>query len=186
MPSFLQKFFPEVYKKTQEHGVESNYCKYDNQYLQLFTSSLYLAALVATMFASPVTRKLGRKHTMLIAGVFFIVGTILNAAGNTLIILIIGRIIIGCGVGFANQVLIYFIFFSSCYWLFFSYKFLFNFGGFYLMYLFFLHNRLCQCFFLRLHPQEFVEHLTSCSSLTSLLAFSLQTLSTMAPASKCL
>ncbi|CAL0320431.1 unnamed protein product [Lupinus luteus] len=103
MPSFLKKFFPETYKRTQEHGIESNYCKYDNQYLQLFTSSLYLAALIATMFASVVTRKLGRKQTMLIAGFFFIIGTVLNSVGNTLILLIVGRIILGCGVGFANQ-----------------------------------------------------------------------------------
>ncbi|GAU14863.1 hypothetical protein TSUD_46560, partial [Trifolium subterraneum] len=53
MPSFLQEFFPDIYKRTQEHVVESNYCKYDNQKLQLFTSSLYLAALVASMAASP-------------------------------------------------------------------------------------------------------------------------------------
>ncbi|XP_061338623.1 sugar transport protein 13-like [Gastrolobium bilobum] len=103
MPNFLQKFFPEVYRKTQEHGSDSNYCKYDNQNLQLFTSSLYLAALVATIFASGVTRKLGRKKTMLISGFFFIVGTVLNAVANTLPLLIIGRIILGCGVGFANQ-----------------------------------------------------------------------------------
>lgn len=106
MPSFLQRFFPEVYIRTQQHGEESNYCKYDNQNLQLFTSSLYLAALVAAMVASTITRKLGRKLTMLIAGVFFIVGTVLNALANSLIILIIGRIILGFGVGFANQVLI--------------------------------------------------------------------------------
>ncbi|ESW15229.1 hypothetical protein PHAVU_007G055500, partial [Phaseolus vulgaris] len=103
MPSFLQHFFPDVYKKIQEHGVDSNYCKYDNQTLQLFTSSLYLAALVATIFASSVTRKLGRKHTMLIAGVFFIVGTILNSVVNSLSLLILGRLLLGCGVGFANQ-----------------------------------------------------------------------------------
>ncbi|XP_061376533.1 sugar transport protein 13-like [Gastrolobium bilobum] len=103
MPSFLQKFFPDVYRRTQEHGIDSNYCKYDNQNLQLFTSSLYLAALVATLFASGVTRKLGRKQTMLISGVFFIIGTVLNAVANTLVLLIIGRIILGCGVGFANQ-----------------------------------------------------------------------------------
>ncbi|XP_061338620.1 sugar transport protein 13-like [Gastrolobium bilobum] len=103
MPSFLQKFFPDVYRRTQEHGIDSNYCKYDNQNLQLFTSSLYLAALVATLFASGVTRKLGRKQTMLISGIFFIIGTALNAVANTLVLLIIGRIILGCGVGFANQ-----------------------------------------------------------------------------------
>ncbi|KAL9317419.1 hypothetical protein ACSQ67_013936 [Phaseolus vulgaris] len=103
MPSFLQHFFPDVYKKIQEHGVDGNYCKYDNQTLQLFTSSLYLAALVATIFASGVTRKLGRKHTMLIAGVFFIVGTVLNSVVNSLSLLILGRLLLGCGVGFANQ-----------------------------------------------------------------------------------
>lgn len=109
MPSFLQSFFPEVYKRIQqEEEVVSNYCKYDNQTLQLFTSSLYLAALVATMFASSVTRTLGRKKTMLIAGFFFIVGTVLNAVVNSLILLILGRIFLGCGVGFANQVLIHF------------------------------------------------------------------------------
>ncbi|AES62670.2 sugar porter (SP) family MFS transporter [Medicago truncatula] len=104
MPSFLQKFFPDVYKRTQEHTVlESNYCKYDNQKLQLFTSSLYLAALVASMIASPVTRKLGRKQTMLLAGILFIVGTVLSASAGKLILLIFGRILLGCGVGFANQ-----------------------------------------------------------------------------------
>ncbi|MCH81110.1 hexose transporter, partial [Trifolium medium] len=104
MPSFLQEFFPDIYKRTQEeHVVESNYCKYDNQKLQLFTSSLYLAALVASMVASPVTRKLGRKQTMLFAGLVFIVGTALSALARTLALLICGRILLGCGVGFANQ-----------------------------------------------------------------------------------
>lgn len=102
MPAFLKKFFPVVYRKTQEEN-DSNYCKYDNQGLQLFTSSLYLAGLTATFFASYTTRKLGRKLTMLIAGVFFILGTIFNAAAANLAMLIIGRLLLGCGVGFANQ-----------------------------------------------------------------------------------
>lgn len=103
MPDFLKKFFPVVYKKTQEGEEHSNYCKYDNQGLQLFTSSLYLAGLTATFFASYTTRRLGRRLTMLIAGVFFIVGVIFNAAAQDLAMLIIGRILLGCGVGFANQ-----------------------------------------------------------------------------------
>lgn len=105
MPSFLKEFFPMVYKRTQEPGLDSNYCKYDNRGLQLFTSSLYLAALTATLFASITTRKLGRKLTMLIAGIFFIIGTVLNAAAQSLSMLIAGRLLLGCGVGFANQVL---------------------------------------------------------------------------------
>ncbi|KOM26583.1 hypothetical protein LR48_Vigan303s000500 [Vigna angularis] len=104
MPPFLKKFFPTVYKKTvQEKGLDSNYCKYDNQGLQLFTSSLYLAGLTATFFASCTTRRLGRRLTMLIAGFFFICGVVLNAAAQDLAMLIVGRILLGCGVGFANQ-----------------------------------------------------------------------------------
>ncbi|KAM1104023.1 hypothetical protein ACFX2J_012455 [Malus domestica] len=52
MPHFQKKFFPAVYRKTQEPGLESNYCKYENQGLQVFTSSLYLAALISTFIAS--------------------------------------------------------------------------------------------------------------------------------------
>ena len=105
MPDFLKKFFPVVYRKTQmKEEIDSNYCKYDNQGLQLFTSSLYLAGLTATFFASYTTRRLGRRLTMLIAGVFFIIGTVLNATAENLTMLILGRISLGCGVGFANQV----------------------------------------------------------------------------------
>ncbi|XP_024980207.1 sugar transport protein 13 [Cynara cardunculus var. scolymus] len=103
MPDFLKKFFPAVYKRTKEGDQDSNYCKYDNQGLQLFTSSLYLAGLTATFFASYTTRRLGRRLTMLIAGVFFIIGVVFNAAAQDLAMLIIGRILLGCGVGFANQ-----------------------------------------------------------------------------------
>nr|ADJ68005.1 putative hexose transporter [Manihot esculenta]ADJ68006.1 putative hexose transporter 2 [Manihot esculenta] len=103
MPDFLKKFFPTVYDKTQDPTINSNYCKYANQGLQLFTSSLYLAGLVATFFASYTTRKLGRRPTMLIAGIFFIIGVVLNTAAQDLAMLIIGRILLGCGVGFANQ-----------------------------------------------------------------------------------
>ncbi|XP_049406006.1 sugar transport protein 13-like [Solanum stenotomum] len=103
MGPFLQKFFPTVYKRTKEKGLDSNYCKYDNQGIQLFTSSLYLAGLTATFFASYTTRKLGRRLTMLISGCFFIIGVVLNAAAQNLAMLIIGRILLGCGVGFANQ-----------------------------------------------------------------------------------
>lgn len=105
MPSFLKEFFPEVYERTQnKKGDDNNYCKYDNQELQMFTSSLYVAALISTLIAAYTSRVLGRKQTMVIAGIFFIVGTMLNATAISLCMLIFGRICLGCGVGFANQV----------------------------------------------------------------------------------
>lgn len=103
MGPFLKKFFPVVYRRTQAGDLDSNYCKYDNQGLQMFTSSLYLAGLIATFFASYTTRRLGRRLTMLIAGIFFIIGVILNTAAVNIEMLIFGRILLGCGVGFANQ-----------------------------------------------------------------------------------
>ncbi|CAN6333164.1 unnamed protein product [Urochloa humidicola] len=101
MDAFPREFFPSVLK--HDGRKQSNYCKYDNRGLQLFTSSLYLAGLTATLFASYTTRRLGRRRTMLIAGAFFIAGVIFNGAAQSLAMLIVGRILVGCGVGFANH-----------------------------------------------------------------------------------
>ncbi|CAN7025072.1 unnamed protein product [Brassica rapa subsp. trilocularis] len=103
MDDFLMKFFPAVYeRKKQAH--EDNYCKYDNQFLQLFTSSLYLAALVASFFASATCSKLGRKPTMQLASIFFLIGVGLASGAANMYMLIMGRILLGFGVGFGNQV----------------------------------------------------------------------------------
>ncbi|KAK8619561.1 hypothetical protein V6N13_135844 [Hibiscus sabdariffa] len=102
MDDFLEKFFPAVYRK-KRHALQNNYCKYNNQSLQLFTSCLYLAALTASFVASKVCSKAGRKHTMQIASIFFLTGAILTSGGVNLEMLIFGRIFLGFGVGFANQ-----------------------------------------------------------------------------------
>jgi len=108
MPAFLKEFFPKVYRKTvEEEELDSNYCKYDNEKLQLFTSCLYLAGLIATFFASHITRRQGRRATMLISGFIFIAGVAFNAAAQNLAMLIIGRVLLGSGVGFANQVILF-------------------------------------------------------------------------------
>ncbi|KAI3891378.1 hypothetical protein MKX03_017954 [Papaver bracteatum] len=102
MDDFLLKFFPAVYAK-KRFAREDNYCKFDDQRVQLFTSSLYLAALVSSFFASKVCTKYGRKQTMLVASGFYLLGVALNAAANNLIMLIVGRILLGFGVGFGNE-----------------------------------------------------------------------------------
>ncbi|GFQ05168.1 hexose carrier protein hex6 [Phtheirospermum japonicum] len=81
----------------------SNYCKFDSQLLTLFTSSLYLAGLIASFFASFVNRAYGRKPTILVGGAAFLAGAALNGAALTIYMLIFGRVLLGVGVGFANQ-----------------------------------------------------------------------------------
>uniref|UniRef100_A0A0E0E8Z5 Major facilitator superfamily (MFS) profile domain-containing protein n=1 Tax=Oryza meridionalis TaxID=40149 RepID=A0A0E0E8Z5_9ORYZ len=102
MDGFLIKFFPSVYAR-KHRARENNYCKFDDQRLQLFTSSLYLAALAASFAASRLCTRLGRRPTMQLASVFFLGGTALCAGAANLAMLIVGRICLGVGVGFGNQ-----------------------------------------------------------------------------------
>lgn len=104
MDSFLEKFFPDVYRKQLGSDSTNQYCKFDSEKLTMFTSSLYLAALCASLVASFVTRKLGRKLSMLLGGVLFCVGALINGFAQAVWMLIVGRLFLGFGIGFANQV----------------------------------------------------------------------------------
>lgn len=103
MDDFLKEFFPKVYERKHAHLRETDYCKYDNQVLTLFTSSLYFAGLLSTFAASPVTRKYGRRASILIGAVSFFFGGVVNAAAVNIFMLILGRILLGIGIGFGNQ-----------------------------------------------------------------------------------
>ena len=59
-----------------------------------------------SFFTGPVTRIGGRKLVMILGGASFCVGAILCAFAQDLAMLIIGRVCLGAGVGFANQVCI--------------------------------------------------------------------------------
>uniref|UniRef100_A0A2N9HJ67 Major facilitator superfamily (MFS) profile domain-containing protein n=1 Tax=Fagus sylvatica TaxID=28930 RepID=A0A2N9HJ67_FAGSY len=107
MEPFLKKFFPEVYTKMNEDTKISNYCKFDSQLLTSFTSSLYIAGLVASLFASSITRAFGRKPSILTGGVAFLAGSALGGAALNVYMLIFGRILLGIGIGFANLVPLY-------------------------------------------------------------------------------
>ncbi|KAL4419849.1 hypothetical protein ABPG75_006947 [Micractinium tetrahymenae] len=104
MDSFLVKFFPGVYEKKQaDAGNHSPYCTFDDQLLALFTSSLFIAGMVMAPVASTVTRKYGRRASMMMGGLFFLFGGLMNAAAQNLAMLIVGRIALGFGIGAANQ-----------------------------------------------------------------------------------
>jgi MFS transporter, SP family, sugar:H+ symporter len=104
MDPFLKGFFPSVYAKEQQVVETNQYCKFDSVPLTLFTSSLYLAALVASLFAGYITKKCGRRTSMLGGGIVFLAGAALNGFAVNVAMLIIGRILLGIGVGFTNQV----------------------------------------------------------------------------------
>ncbi|TVU14353.1 hypothetical protein EJB05_37816, partial [Eragrostis curvula] len=103
MEPFLQRFFPHILKRMAEAKKGNEYCIYDSQALAAFTSSLYVAAAVASLVASRVTRALGRQAIMLIGGALFFTGAVLTGAAVNLAMLIVGRMLLGFGVGFTNQ-----------------------------------------------------------------------------------
>ncbi|GKV50342.1 hypothetical protein SLEP1_g57051 [Rubroshorea leprosula] len=102
MNGFLQWFFPTVFEKIRQR-LENNYCKYNNQGLIAFNSSSYLGALVASLVASLVTKKYGRRVTIICAGLSLLVGAVLNIAFTYLFMLFLGRIMLGFGTGFEEQ-----------------------------------------------------------------------------------
>lgn len=102
MGPFLEKFFPAILKKAGSTKTNM-YCVYDSQILTLFTSSLYLAGLVSSLAASRVTAMLGRRNTMILGGCSFLAGGAINGGAENIAMLIVGRILLGLGVGFTNQ-----------------------------------------------------------------------------------
>ena len=70
----------------------------------LAASAARPASRVPQLPTYPRTRARGRKPTMVIGGLFFLLGASLNAAAQNLAMLYAGRLCLGVGIGFANQV----------------------------------------------------------------------------------
>ncbi|KAL0304067.1 UNVERIFIED_CONTAM: Hexose carrier protein HEX6 [Sesamum radiatum] len=101
--SILEKILPGVYIQMKEDKNVSNYCKFDSQLLTSFTSSLYISCLIASFFAATVTRDYGRKPSIIIGGVAFLSGAVVGGVAENIYMLIIGRLLLGVGIGFTNQ-----------------------------------------------------------------------------------
>lgn len=102
MRPFLQEFFPTILKRAAE-AKTNLYCVYDSQALTAFTSSLYIAGLASTLVASRLTAAIGRRNIMVLGGCTFLAGAAINGAAKNITMLILGRILLGFGVGFTNQ-----------------------------------------------------------------------------------
>ncbi|KAF8667928.1 hypothetical protein HU200_052556 [Digitaria exilis] len=83
MDSFLVRFFPS--------------CMFDSQLLTTFTSSIFLSALAASLLAATFTRVAGRKWSMFGGGATFLAGCALNGAAENVLMLILGRVLLGLG-----------------------------------------------------------------------------------------
>lgn len=103
MEPFLEKFFPSVLLKMHD-AQQSQYCIFDSHILTAFTSSLYITGLVASLIAGRITTATGRKGILIIGGAVFLLGTVLNAMAIDVKMLISGRLFLGVGIGFTNQV----------------------------------------------------------------------------------
>ncbi|XP_027366451.1 sugar transport protein 5-like [Abrus precatorius] len=103
MVPFLKKFFPSILRKAAGDVDVNMYCVYDSQVLTLFTSSLYLAGLISSLVASRITAALGRRNTIMLGGSVFLAGGAINGGAENIAMLILGRILLGFGVGFTNQ-----------------------------------------------------------------------------------
>lgn len=128
MPNFLAEFFPDVHAQTSTSS--DPYCQYDSIQLQMFTSSLFFAGMIASLVAIWLNKLVGRRGTMLIASLWFLAGALMTGMcvvynyiyiAATLStgyhpwlpvrtglafafwILLLGRICLGVGVGLANQ-----------------------------------------------------------------------------------
>ncbi|KAK2984645.1 hypothetical protein RJ640_006628 [Escallonia rubra] len=102
MAPFLQKFFPSILRKAAR-AKTNVYCVYDSQTLTSFTSSLYIAGLAASIVAGRLTAALGRRNIMVLGGSIFFAGAAINGGAENVAMLILGRILLGLGVGFTNQ-----------------------------------------------------------------------------------
>ena len=101
MSDFQQRFFPD---SISHAGGGSGYCTYNDHILQLFTSCLFLAAAFTALIGMWTCRKWGRRVTMIMGGAAFIIGTVLVTSAFHVAQLVIGRLVLGVGVGFATQV----------------------------------------------------------------------------------
>ena len=102
MESFLKAFFPDILEK-MNNATQDEYCIFDSQLLTTFVSSLYLAGMFACLVAGHITRKIGRRNSMLIGASLFFVGSVLNCTAVNVAMLVIGRVLLGFAVGFTNQ-----------------------------------------------------------------------------------
>ena len=70
--------------------------------LEVITSWVTLGAMVGALAAGAVADRVGRRRTILLAGVLFVAGSLIEALAPGAYVLVLGRVVIGFGVGVAS------------------------------------------------------------------------------------
>lgn len=71
---------------------------------QVVVGSLLLAAVAGALLGGPASDGVGRKRTLIVAGVLFVTGSLVCALAPGLLVLVIGRMLLGLAVGIASMV----------------------------------------------------------------------------------
>lgn len=108
MRPFLEKFFPAVLVN-MNNARQDEYCLFNSHKLSAFISSMFIAGLVSSLLAGRVSSVIGRKFSLVTSGILFLMGNALSAFAQNVTTLIVGRLFVGFGVGFANQVCTFYI-----------------------------------------------------------------------------
>lgn len=70
--------------------------------IQIITSWVTLGALVGALVAGTLADKIGRRLTILLAAILFVIGALLESLAPGTTVLVIGRLVVGFGVGVAS------------------------------------------------------------------------------------
>jgi MFS family permease len=70
--------------------------------VEVITSWVTLGALVGALVAGSVADRIGRRAAVLVAAVLFVAGAVIEAASPNPTVLVVGRLVVGFGVGVAS------------------------------------------------------------------------------------
>ena len=71
----------------------------------MVVSLALLGAFVGSLIAGPISDNLGRKPVIIVGDIFFTIGSIVMATAETIATLMVGRLIVGLGIGIASMIL---------------------------------------------------------------------------------
>lgn len=83
------------------NGIEKEFAP-STLVIEIITSWVTLGAMVGALVAGVLADRLGRRFTLIVASVIFVVGALVEALAPSTTVLTVGRLVLGAGVGIAS------------------------------------------------------------------------------------